>query len=349
MSRPHDRSYLPSSASDGGGRGRPAGYRPSPWPQHRPRPGPTTGGEAPTTGQVPPAGNGDQPAAGSPQTGPREAYEQERRQLDHFAQLHGQFAESRRRWLGQWGVAGELLRILTNPYTGRHEARSETVRIALVAGVFTELWLDGWIQCQDTTVEGADGSTTVSAAILVEDRRGRDGALVAMQHLDDAQRWVVERVLDSPRPRSARHWLVDLSAHASQPAAPDAAPTLDHVVEELLARRLVAAGVARREQGRARLGRRRQTRLIAAEQYETAAINAVHRIPRLMSEGRELDTEDVMTAALLDHIGLSRRIRRESTYEHVHLERYVSAVPVPLRRLLRHAYAAFGTSATEIL
>jgi hypothetical protein len=277
-----------------------------------------------------------------------EAYERERRLLDELAASIASYRSGSRRIYGQWGVAGELLRILTNPFDGRHEARSQTLRMALVAGVLAELVLAGWATCMDASAadpvpSGRRRQRRVPGAVFVDTRRDTDGVLAVTRRSDAAHRWVAENVLRQRQPRTARDWIVDLAEHKS-PGRERSELRLDYMVEDLVADRLVQAGVARRERGP-----RGQSRLLPRDGHLTGALNATVRIPRMISHGATLSTEDAVIAALMDRVGLSRRIRRDTTYRDVSLASTLPLLPADLRRLVQHAYAAFARDAATAI
>ncbi|MEV0838651.1 GPP34 family phosphoprotein [Actinocatenispora sera] len=277
-----------------------------------------------------------------------DAYERERRLLDELAASIASYRLGSRRIYGQWGVAGELLRILTNPFDGRHEARSQTLRMALVAGVLAELVLAGWATCMDASAadpvpSGRRWQRRVPGAVFVDTRRDTDGVLAVTRRPDAAHRWVAESVLRQPQPRTARDWIVDLAERKS-PRLERSDLRLGFEIEDLVADRLVRAGVARRERGP-----RGQTRLLPADGHLTGALNATVRIPRMIAQGATLSTEDAVIAALMDRVGLSRRIRRDTTYRTVSLASTLPLLPADLRRLVQHAYAAFARDAATAI
>ncbi|GIL29049.1 GPP34 family phosphoprotein [Actinocatenispora comari] len=282
----------------------------------------------------------------------REAMAAERRELDRLAVVFESLRREQRRDLGRWGVAGELLRILTDPFTGRHQARSETLRMVLVAAVLAELMIEGWATCQDDTVStpvpaGSRRDRTVPGAILIDRRTDLDGGLSVLRLPDQAHVWVAQRVLAFRQPRSARDWIIQLSGEQTEAHHQTTGLWLDHQVEELLTRRLIDAGVARREVYRPLLGAER-VRMVAVDGYAGAALNAEVRIPRLLSQHKPLDGPDVVIAGLMQRVGLSGRLRRSTTYRH-DLGRYLPQLPAPLQQLIDHAHAAFAYGAATPL
>jgi hypothetical protein len=279
---------------------------------------------------------------------PQEAFEAEQRELERLALIQDRLRREQQRHLGRWGVAGELLRILTDPYDGRPRARAETVRRVLVAAILAELVIDGWATCCDEIVSmptpaGGRRDRTVPGAVQLTDRQDRDGGLAILRRHDEAHVWIAQRLLASTQPRSARDWITELANEPTRAHHQTTHLWLDHQVEELLARRLVNAGVARRELHRPLLGGE-QVRLVAADGYLTAALNAEVRIPRLLAEHQPLDGPDVVIAGLMQRVGLSGRLRRSTTYRH-DLGRYLPQLSTPLRQLIDHAHAALAHDA----
>lgn len=258
-----------------------------------------------------------------------------------LAHVLGEHQRAFQRLVGRWGIAGELFRIVVDPYTGKRGTDGRIFRLALAAALMAELVLAGWADCRNLHHSRTDSEESdpvaVGAAILVPAE--------AAAHLHDrALHEAAAQIAASPV-RGARYWLRQL---AGKPYEPALVGRLPYWVEELVGCRLETAGLVRRDIYQPRLRRSPTTVMVGVDGHRVGALHAMARIPRAMAAGRPLDDEDVVLGALVSRMGLSGRVRRESTYRTVSVEPYLAGLPEPLRLLIAHAHAAFGQAATDI-
>jgi Golgi phosphoprotein 3 GPP34 len=258
-----------------------------------------------------------------------------------LAHVLGEHRRAFQRLVGRWGIAGELFRIVVDPYSGKRGTDGRIFRLGLATALLAELVLAGWADCRDLHQAHADADepeqVAVGAAILVP-------AEAAAHLADRALHDTAAQVAASPV-RGARYWLRQL---ATKPYEPGLVGRLPYWVEELVGCRLETAGLVRRDIYQPRLRRTPVTVMVGIDGHRVGALHAMARIPRAMADGKPLDDEDVVLGALVSRMGLSGRVRRESTYRTVSVEPYLSGLPAPLRLLIAHAHAAFGQAATDV-
>lgn len=172
----------------------------------------------------------------------------------------------------QWSE--EFFLIAHNEFTGRPHINRDLLGCGLVAAQFAQLVASRRLSVVDGRV--AAPPETDSAA---------GGARALDTEAQDIDAYVIESVQRQPSGHTVRTWTTSLA----------------DVLHELLGRRLVEAGVVRREQGGGLL-RRRPDRFPSVDLLRAARPRL--RLENMLRRPRELDLQNGFTAALVWALGV---------------------------------------------
>ncbi|WP_225919088.1 GPP34 family phosphoprotein [Actinocatenispora comari] len=264
----------------------------------------------------------------------------------------------RDRWYGQYGVAGELLRIAYDSFDGVPVCHPLPLRQALLAGVVAEMLLVGQVTCANAP--GVPCAVAVVDGVEIEDPAGR---------------LVAENVAEAGSRHSVQDWMTR--------------DGLCTAVHDTVAERFVTTRMMRWTRRPDRRGVMRPV-LVATDTNRGASTNAMNRLQRAVEAGpagrrprqepsrrpspfpandpasikrrliEAMNTRpaagwtdaDVACAALLVALDLSEHIRRESARTRTRLHKAVppllTQLPAQLRLLLAHADAAIRQTTTRV-
>jgi hypothetical protein len=189
---------------------------------------------------------------------------------------------------------------------GRLTLNPEILGYGLVGGKFADLILKRWLRIDDDRVIAPDGG--------VPD--------------DEIDSYVVEAVRSQRQPHSVRRWVEPLQDE----------------LYELVAERVVASGIMRREEATRRLGRGRQPDRFPA--VDLLTVNAPQqRLDQMMRSPKDLTLSAGMLVALLSVLGIDRAIAPD--VDRSRIREIVAEIEDNLPTDLRAVYDAIKTLTGE--